>query len=193
MRVIAGTYKGRRLAAPAGLDVRPTSDRAREALFGVLGRRPAGSFLDLFSGTGAVALEAISRGYAPVWCVENGRRALAALRANARGAALNIMACDARDIKDNAFADVSVIFADPPYDETQEMWAALAGQLRGFLAPGGVLVWECRRGATLPSAAGLALSDERIYGSAKFLFFERQGEPPCTLAAPCPRGADGGG
>jgi 16S rRNA (guanine966-N2)-methyltransferase len=181
MRVIAGAYKGRRLAAPAGLDLRPTSDRAREALFGVLGRWPAGAFLDVFSGTGAVALEALSRGYAPVWCVEKDRRALAAIRANARGvggiggAPLNVLACDAGDLKDAAFADVSVIFADPPYDKTPEMWAALAARLRGFLAPGGVLVWECRRSTALPETSGLVLVDERIYGSAKFLFFEPVG------------------
>jgi 16S rRNA (guanine966-N2)-methyltransferase len=176
MRVIAGTLKGRRLAAPAGLDVRPTSDRAREALFSILGRWPAGSFLDVFSGTGAVALEAISRGYAPVWCVEKDWRALAALRANAGNAPLSVVACDARDIKDGAFADISVVFADPPYDATLGMWVALSARLRGFLAPGGVLAWECRSNAALPETSGLALADERIYGSAKFLFFEPVGE-----------------
>jgi 16S rRNA (guanine966-N2)-methyltransferase len=175
MRVIAGTYRGRRLAAPAGLDVRPTSDRAREALFSILRRWSTGSFLDVFSGSGAVALEALSRGYFPVWCVEKDRRALAAVRANAKGAPLNIVGGDARALKEGAFADVSVIFADPPYDETPEMWRALADRLRGFLAPGGVLVWECGRGTDLQEVAGLAPVDERSYGSAKLLFFEPSG------------------
>jgi 16S rRNA (guanine966-N2)-methyltransferase len=177
MRVIAGTHRGRRLAAPAGLDVRPTSDRAREALFSILGRWPVGPFLDVFSGSGAVALEALSRGYSPVWCVERDRRALAAIRANARGMPLNVVDCDAAGLADGAFADVSVIFADPPYGAAPEMWAALAGRLGGFLSPGGVMVWECGRSSELPAAGGLAAVDERAYGNAKFLFFERAPGP----------------
>jgi len=72
MRVVAGTLKGRRLVAPppGDLRVRPTSDRAREALFSILQRWPQGPFLDLCAGTGAVGLEAHSRGYAPVVCLE---------------------------------------------------------------------------------------------------------------------------
>ena len=84
MRVIAGSLKGRRLQAPADLTVRPTADRAREALFSILQRWPPGPFLDLFAGSGAVALEALSRGYGPVACVERDPRALACIRANAR-------------------------------------------------------------------------------------------------------------
>ena len=173
MRVIAGTFKGRRLGAPAGRDVRPTSDMARGALFSILQHRPVGSFLDLFSGTGAVALEALSRGYSPVWCVEKDRDALTAIRANDRGAGLNIVAGDARGLKEGSFADVSVIFADPPYDMALEMWAALAGRLRGFLSPSGVIVWECSRAVDLPGAVGLTAIDERLYGRTKFLFFEK--------------------
>jgi 16S rRNA (guanine966-N2)-methyltransferase len=173
MRVIAGALKGRRLAAPTGLDVRPTSDRTREALFGILRRWPMGSFLDLFSGTGAVALEALSRGYFPVWCVERDRDALSTIRANARGAPLSIVGGDARAAAGDPFFDVSVIFVDPPYDAAQEMWSALAGRLRGILSPGGVMVWECRRPSSLPLVEGLSVAEERHYGQTKLMFFER--------------------
>jgi 16S rRNA (guanine966-N2)-methyltransferase len=183
LRVIAGALKGRRLEAPAGRDVRPTSDRAREALFSILAGWPMGAFLDLFSGSGAVALEALSRGYSPVWCVERDRGALAAIRANARGAALDIVAKDAREVGEGSFSGVSVVFADPPYGMGAEMWGALAGRLRTFLAPGGVLVWECHRDSGLTSAEGLERVDERRYGRSKFLFFEAQTPSPAIAEA----------
>ena len=83
MRIIAGTYRSRLLAAPKGVATRPTSDRLRETLFNVLGARiPGAAFLDLFAGSGAVGLEALSRGAATVAFVERAPSALAVLRAN---------------------------------------------------------------------------------------------------------------
>ena len=174
MRVIAGAHKGRRLIGPGPKhsSIRPTPDMAREALFSILAQWPTGSFLDLFSGTGAVALEAASRGYSPVWCVEIDKKAIACIQANGNGAGLNIIHKDARGIKAGAFSNISVIFADPPYDKSLEMWAAMAEALRGFLSPNGVLVWECHKTMDLPEIPGLAAVDERRYGAAKFLFFE---------------------
>ena len=173
MRIIAGAYKGKRLVSldSKGLNIRPTSDMAREALFSVLARWPKGSFLDLFSGTGAVALEALSRGYSPVWCVERNKSALASIRANGSETCLNIIQKDARDIKAGYFCDVSVIFADPPYDKTLEMWDAMAERLRDFLSQDGVLVWECPKTADLSKIPGLTNVCEKRYGAAKFLFF----------------------
>jgi len=174
MRVIAGVHKGKRLTGPGAKrgDIRPTSDMPRGALFSLLARWPVGSFLDLFSGTGAVGLEAASRGYSPVWCVERDKIAIACIQANGGAAGLNIIHRDARGIKAGVFSDVSVIFADPPYDKSLEMWIAMAERLSVFLSPNGVLVWECPKTLDLPEIPGLKAVDERRYGAAKFLFFE---------------------
>jgi len=176
MRIIAGAFKGRRLAdlPQKCKDIRPTSDMAREALFSILVRWPKGPFLDLFSGTGAVALEAASRGYSPVWCVESDARALEYIRANDKGSCLNIVRRDARMLKEGEFGGLATIFADPPFDRSLEMWGLLADWLTGALAPGGVLVWECPKKADLPETPALSCVDKRTYGAAKFMFFERK-------------------
>ena len=170
MRIIAGTLKGRRLQAPETA-VRPTADRAREALFSILQRWEKGPFLDLFAGTGAVALEALSRGYGPVACVERDPGALGCIRANARGTDLAIVAKDARRLPDDSFANQAVVFADPPYGATLEAWQALAPRLRRWLAPDGVLVWEAGHPTVPPPAEGLELVESRRYGQAVFHIF----------------------
>jgi 16S rRNA (guanine966-N2)-methyltransferase len=174
MRIIAGTFRGRRLADldPSSKSIRPTSDMAREALFSILARWPKGPFLDVFSGTGAVALEAASRGYSPVWCVETDRRALEYIKANGEGVGLSIVRKDARNIKEGEFASLAAIFADPPFDKSLEMWGLLAERLGGFLAPHGVLVWECPKKIDLPETPSLLCADKRVYGAVKFMFFE---------------------
>jgi 16S rRNA (guanine966-N2)-methyltransferase len=174
VRIIAGTLKGRRLQAPESLAVRPTADRAREALFSILQKWPRGPFLDLYAGTGAVALEACSRGYGPVVCVEKAQEALVCLGANARGVELKILAQDARRLGAEAFRDQAVIFADPPYDAALEAWDTLAPRLAGWLGAEGVLVFEVRSGTQLPEAAGLELVEARRYGSAEFHLFRRR-------------------
>jgi 16S rRNA (guanine966-N2)-methyltransferase len=177
MRIIAGSLKGRRLQAlPAGdLRIRPTSDRAREALFSILQRWPQGPFLDLFAGTGAVALEAWSRGFAPVACVERDPAALACIRANARGTALQVAARDALRLAPGTFPPQAVIFADPPYEASAECWRVLAPRLGPWLAPGGVLVWETGAGTELPAPEGLAELEARHYGAAVFHLFQGAG------------------
>lgn len=173
MRVVAGTLKGRRLVGPPPGDfrVRPTSDRAREALFSILQRWPQGPFLDLFAGTGAVALEAWSRGYAPVACVEQDAAALACVRANARGTTLQVAARDALRLSADAYAGQAVIFADPPYERSLDCWRVLAGRLGSWLDPDGVLVWETAAGTDLPPVPGLAELEARRYGAAVFHLF----------------------
>jgi 16S rRNA (guanine966-N2)-methyltransferase len=176
MRIIAGTFKGRRLAdlGQKCKDIRPTSDMTREALFSILERWPKGPFLDIFSGTGAVALEAASRGYSPVWCLEADGRAVEHIRANGKGAGLNIVHKDARKIKDGEFGGLAVIFADPPFVESLEMWNLLAERLASFLAPSGILVWECPKKTDLSDALGLSMVDKRTYSAAKLTFFENK-------------------
>lgn len=170
MRVIAGSLKGRRLEAPpeGDLRVRPTSDRAREALFSILQRWPMGAFLDLFSGTGAVALEAWSRGYGPVTAVEKGEPGWGCLQRNLRGTDVQALRQDALDLKAGAFQGQAVIFADPPYAGAAKAWEALAPRARGWLDPGGVLVWETDSELALPPAPGWRLEGTRDYGRVRF-------------------------
>ena len=174
MRVIAGTLRGRKLQAPdAGdLRVRPTSDRAREALFSILGRWPAGPFLDLFGGTGAVALEAWSRGYAPVACLEKAPHALDLIAANVRGTGIRVLSMDARRFRPEG--DWAVVFADPPYDLSGSLWGELAPRLVTCLARGGVLVWETDADTELAPVPGWTLADSRRYGAARFHFLKAQ-------------------
>lgn len=170
MRIIAGSLKGRRLATPPVADarVRPTSDRAREALFSILQRWPQGALLDLFSGTGAVALEAYSRGYAPVIAVEQGEPGWTCLLANAKGTEIQTLRSDALMCSPGAFKHQSVIFADPPYSHSLQAWEALASRLRQWISPDGILVWETDSRSDLPLLEGWSLDSVRDYGRVRF-------------------------
>lgn len=129
MRIIAGELRSRRLQAPRGLHTRPTSDRLRETLFSVLGPRIEGArFADLYAGSGAVGLEALSRGAAFVWFAEKAPPALAAIRANV--AAFQIT--DRYAIEDRGVARLlqkglaaDIVFLDPPYDAEEEYRSTL--------------------------------------------------------------------
>ena len=174
MRVISGSIKGRKLQAPPPEDlrVRPTSDRAREALFSILERWPKGPFLDVFAGTGAVGLEAFSRGFHPVVCVEKDPVALRCLDINTRGTAVGILRQDALRLKSDAFRDQVVIFGDPPYDRSVDAFQQLAPALRSWVHPEGLLVWETDRATELPEAQGWSLLERREYGAARFHLLE---------------------
>ncbi len=172
MRIIAGSLKGRRLRAPEA-EVRPTADRAREALFSILQRWPRGPFLDLFAGTGAVGLEAWSRGYEPVACVEREPAALGCLKVNARGTALCILAKDVQRLAKDAFPPQAVVFADPPYEASAQLWPALAPRVLDWLRPDGVLVWETGHATELAPPDGLEQVEARRYGAAVFHLFRR--------------------
>lgn len=174
MRVIAGTLKGRKLMAPppGNLQVRPTSDRAREALFSILQRWPQGGFVDAFSGTGAVGIEAYSRGFDPVVCVEKEPEALRCLEANLRGTKVRLLRQDALALGAQAFKSQAVVFADPPYHQAVRAFTQLAPVMRAWLRPGGLLVWETDRESVLPEAAGWTLLEHRDYGAARFHLLE---------------------
>jgi 16S rRNA (guanine(966)-N(2))-methyltransferase RsmD len=129
MRVIAGEFRSRRLETPRGMATRPTSDKLRETLFNVLGSSvPGAKFVDLYAGSGAVGIEAISRGAEFVWFAEKAPAAVAAMRANLR--ALKIgggYALEDRDVarllsslEKNARAEVGLVFLDPPYEAAEE-------------------------------------------------------------------------
>lgn len=178
MRIVGGSRKGAKLAEVGAGDeaarLRPTSDRAREAIFNLIAHKglaepapPIGMrVLDLFAGTGALGLEALSRGAAEAVFVETGRPALALLRRNlirlAPGA--TVIAADATRLGRCPMAPFDLVFLDPPYGRgLGEL--ALAGALAGgWLAPGALVVWE--EGAAVAPPAGLTLLDARRYGAA---------------------------
>jgi 16S rRNA (guanine966-N2)-methyltransferase len=168
MRVIAGRWGGRRLQAPPGDATRPTSDRVREALFSVLGDRVDGArVLDLFAGSGALGIEALSRGAAHATFVDSAPAAIRSLTANlsALGADAEVRRADARRFLGAASANgrhYDLVFLDPPYRLAGRLGGELAAALPAVLAPGAVVVTESDR--RVPLELELALIDERRYG-----------------------------
>jgi len=189
MRVVAGRHKGRRLAAPAGSDIRPTADRTRQALFDVLehGRLgPSGGsavvdavVLDAFCGTGALGLEALSRGAASASFLDASRAALDCARANAKalGATANFILADARH-PPRARQAASLVFLDPPYDQGLAAPALVALGSGGWIAPGAILSLELsgRELADFAPPTGLTPVDERRYGKARVLLLRAADE-----------------
>jgi 16S rRNA (guanine966-N2)-methyltransferase len=182
MRIVAGRLRGRKLTLPPGLDIRPTADRTRQALFDVLehGRFSAdgGSavvdavVLDAFSGSGALGLEALSRGAAAASFMDANRSALEAARANAKALGLsgNFILADARN-PPRARVPASLVFLDPPYDQGLAGPALLALAAACWMAAGAVVSLELssREAAAFTPPQGFATLDERRYGKARIL------------------------
>ncbi len=169
MRVIAGRWGGRRLQAPRGDATRPTSDRVREALFSVLADRVEGALvLDLFAGSGALGIEALSRGAAEATFVDSAPAAIRALKANldALGADAEVRRGDARRFLGSASVagrHYDLVFLDPPYRLTGRLGGELAAALPAVLAPGAAVVVESDHRSPL-DLEELPLIDERRYG-----------------------------
>jgi 16S rRNA (guanine(966)-N(2))-methyltransferase RsmD len=207
MRIIAGTFRSRTLVAPPGMSTRPTSDRLRETLFNVLAPRfqdsisGGAAFLDLYAGSGAVGLEAISRGAAHVTFVERAPAALKILNANlARLGISSGVRVHAKSVSaflksaartDPKSADpkpasaiperYDVVFLDPPYDEAKEYaitLESLGGTAEGILAPGAVVVAEHRRKQSLDEQYG-SLRRTRVLeqGDAALSFYVVDSQP----------------
>ncbi len=165
MRIVAGSLRGRRLQGPATNAIRPTSDRLRETLFNVLGPSVQGvSVLDAFAGTGAVGLEAISRGAAHVTFYERSPHAWTITEGN-------IAHCGVQDVcevirgdflQSAGISSCGLVFLDPPYDDV-DLDAALRVAVT-HTARGGVVVLEHRRSRESPAAAG-SLSRTRVLNS----------------------------
>jgi 16S rRNA (guanine966-N2)-methyltransferase len=167
MRVVAGRLRGRGLVAPKGRATRPTSDRVREALFSILGRVEGARVLDLFAGSGALAIEALSRGAAEATLVDCSAAAIAAIRRNL--AALDLEA-QVRRQRASAFLELAradarqydLVFVDPPYRQTSVLGRELSTTLRPVLAGAARVVGESDRRE--PLELDLPLLDERRYG-----------------------------
>lgn len=178
MRIVGGSLGGRVLKAPAGRDTRPTSEKVREALFNILGSVEGDHILDLFAGSGALGIEALSRGAARVTFVDGGKPALTAVRANLAALGLTDRAeVIAGDAVANAARLVPgtpwrVVFVDPPYASELASKAVLALP-RTHLAPDAVIVIEHDRRNAPPDALGSLLrTDQRRYGDTMISFFE---------------------
>jgi 16S rRNA (guanine966-N2)-methyltransferase len=170
MRVIAGYLGGRRLRAPAGTSTRPTSERVREALFSMLGDIEGAVALDLFAGSGALGIEALSRGAARAVFVERGRGAASVLRSNL---ALLELAADVAEVRCaealGALRSASgrketydLFFIDPPYAQAQQLGQALSATLPALLKPGARVVLESDRRA--PLALDMEVERQKRYG-----------------------------
>lgn len=176
-RIIAGSARGRRLVAPKGLETRPTSDKVRGAVMNLLGQFfEGGEVLDLYAGTGALALEALSRGFARAVCVESSQAAAEVIRRNAEACGF----ADRVEVRRGRVEDVvprlaaarfALAFVDPPYREGPEAALALAGAV---LAPGAQAVAE--HDARHPPAdriGALAVADRRAYGDTGISIYVR--------------------
>jgi 16S rRNA (guanine966-N2)-methyltransferase len=185
MRIVGGNHRGRRLVAPPGEALRPTGERAREALFDVLSHgefAAAGvpfaeaAVLDAFAGTGAFGLEALSRGAAEALFIENDRTALVALRRNiavlGETDRCRVIAGDATR-PPRAPVACATAFLDPPYASglAAPALTALAGA--GWLTPNALAVVEIGAREAFEPPDGFAVLDERVYGAARLVFLNR--------------------
>lgn len=171
MRVIAGALGGRRLIAPKGRETRPTSDRVREAMFSSLGDVTGVVVLDLYAGSGALGIEALSRGAASAVFVEHARPALAALRQNLKSLALDaraeVLAVPvSRAIPSLGGRGFGLVLADPPYAQLAEAARELdvLVRLAGAVSSGARLVLEHAARDAPPSIAGIVPNTTRKYG-----------------------------
>jgi len=186
MRIVGGNHRGRHLIAPPGEAVRPTSDRAREALFNILSHgafAAAGipfadrAVLDAFAGTGALGLEALSRGAAEAVFIENDREALLALRRNiadlGETGRTRVIIGDATRPPPAPIA-CAVAFLDPPYASGLAAPALAALAAARWLTQDALVVIEIGAREPFVAPEGFAAIDERIYGAARLIFLHRE-------------------
>jgi 16S rRNA (guanine966-N2)-methyltransferase len=180
MRVIAGRLGGRRLKAPRGRVTRPTSDRVREALFAMLGAIEGASVLDLFAGTGALGIEALSRGAERAVFIERDAVVANVLRGNLASLELEppaaeVRRADARAALQSARADketYDLVFIDPPYGQAHDLGLELAAILPQLLRPAARIVLESDRRA--PLELGLEIERQRRYGDTLITIHRHQ-------------------
>jgi 16S rRNA (guanine966-N2)-methyltransferase len=179
MRIIAGRLKGRALQSPASQDIRPTSDRLREAIFNVLAHAyddpvEGAAVIDLFAGTGAMGLEALSRGAKRVLFVDDGTQARALIRANVEafglGGATKVFRRDATKLGQAPAGDrFALAFLDPPYGKGLVEPALIALRDGGWLLPDALVIAEEAADAQLTVPDGLTQLEQRVYGDTQVL------------------------
>ena len=172
MRIIAGSRKGHRIDAPKGTKTRPTSDRVRENAFNLIGPVDGATVLDLYAGSGAMGLEALSRGAARATFVESDRDACRVINANLDKLRLNatVLCSDVLRALSTERAQYDLVILDPPYGFADH--ERIAPHLARVLAPDGLLVYETDA-RIQPEIDGLETRTSRKYGSARVTLFER--------------------
>lgn len=181
MRIVGGEFRGRALATPRDQSIRPTTDRTREALFNVLTHRYADHLegarvLDLFSGTGALGLEAISRGAAHCTFIEESVEGRGLIRTNVEALGLQgrtkLFRRDATRLGEaGTIQPFNLLFADPPYGKSLGEAALQSARQGGWLAPGALCVVEETADVTFNPGEGFELVDERSYGDTIIRMF----------------------
>jgi 16S rRNA (guanine966-N2)-methyltransferase len=189
MRIIAGSHRGRRLSGPRGGSLRPTSDKVREALFSILGARVAGGrFLDLYAGTGAVGIEALSRGASCVTFVESDPNAVQIMRKNLTTCGLLDQA-EVRVALTRTFlrqrqwwhGPYDVVFADPPYADREAATLVLDSWDEALLTPEAVMIIEQDSRAEAPVTTAQARLLRRYeYGDTALLVFGSASDRPAS-------------
>ena len=184
VRIVAGKHRGARLVAPEGLEIRPTSERAREALFSILegGRFPltlrGARVLDLFAGTGALGLEALSRGASQIVFVENGAVALEALRSNIaklRAAGMvHVRETDATRFLERTTTPADLVLMDPPYGSG--LWVEALDTIGrgGWIGADTVIAVEVGKKESVAAPPGYNLAGGRRYGAARLILLQKQ-------------------
>lgn len=181
MRIIAGSHRGRHLCGPQGATLRPTSDKVRGALFSILGSRvPNSRFLDLYAGTGAVGIEALSRGASTVTFVEVNPRTAQLLRKNLTVCGL-LEQANIRIGRTDVFLErrewwrgsYDIVFADPPYTDMREVEVLRRAWTAGLLSKHGLMVIEQSTKVELPISVGPAVLKKRyVYGDTALFLYE---------------------
>jgi 16S rRNA (guanine966-N2)-methyltransferase len=174
VRIVAGSRKGARIFAPGGLDTRPTGDRVREAVFNLVGPVDGAAVLDLYAGSGAMGLEALSRGAATSVFVESDRDACRTIRRNVEKLGLDGVEIACRDVLGFLASErrrFDLILVDPPYDVVESVAVRLAIYLPALLADDGLVVLESSA-RDEPELPPLEVRTSRRYGSARVTLFE---------------------
>lgn len=195
MRIVGGTFKGRRLVAPEGRDIRPTSDRVRESVFNILehaafspGLKDA-SVIDVFAGTGALGLEALSRGATTVTFIENDDRSRSTILKNAgtlgKARAIHVLRLDATKLPPPpraANCPATVVFMDAPYNLEVSGPTLLSLKARGWVGPESLCVVETASKTEFEIPLGFEALDQRKYGAAMISFVKIAGNKKPSAA-----------
>jgi len=181
MRIVAGRFRGRELKSPESEDIRPTGDRVRESLFNILSSRLGPNLdgkrvLDLFAGTGALGLEALSRGASFCAFIDNGVEARGLIRGHidslGLGGQTKLLKRDATDLGPiEQFKPFDLVFLDPPYGKGLGEKALLSAAQGSWISPRATIVLEERKGAAVNLSEGFTLEDERDYGDTTIRIF----------------------
>lgn len=182
MRIVAGKFRGKQLETPKSDEIRPTADRVREAVFSIIGSRLGPNLdgvhvLDLFAGTGALGLEALSRGAQHCVFVDTGVEARGLIRGHIQefGVAgqVKLLRRDATDMGPvERIRPANLVFADPPYGKGLGETAIASALAGGWIAPGALIVLEEQKGAEINAPQGTQIINQRDYGDTTITLLE---------------------